>query len=367
MKWLTDMNNTALFASVIVLPMLVVSCFNGGRPKDFAEVKQEYTPVVNEVDVITIKEENFPLQLLSNGKLSASKRSALCFRQSGIVAKVYVSNGSRVSAGQVIAELENSDQQAAISAATLELERTALDLQDALIGLGYPLDKQDSIPKEVMNTASIRSGYRAAKNNLAQAKRMLEGTILRAPFSGRVANIKVKQWEPSGSEPFCTVLSDNEFDVSFTILESEHDFIAQGQRVSVSTFSGGAPVSGRIVSVNPAVDKNGQIDVTARIRAADGMLDGMNVKVTVDKMISSQLVVPKSAVVMRDGLEVLFRFDGENKAEWVYVNTLFANSTSYAVRANADRGATLKAGDMIIINGNLNLADGSHVKLKEQR
>ena len=47
------------------------------------------------------------------------------------------------------------------------------------------------------------------------------------------------------------------------------------------------------------------------------------------------------------------------------MNILDSNSDSHAVTANADRGAILEAGDTVIISGNLNLADGSEVTLKQ--
>jgi hypothetical protein len=74
--------------------------------------------------------------------------------------------------------------------------------------------------------------------------------------------------------------------------------------------------------------------------------------------------VKKSAVVIRDNLEVLFRYEN-GKALWTYVHTSLANSREYVVEANEERGATLNIGDVIITSGNLNLADGSAVKIKE--
>lgn len=49
----------------------------------------------------------------------------------------------------------------------------------------------------------------------------------------------------------------------------------------------------------------------------------------------------------------------------MYVNILAANSDSYAIEANAARGAELSVGEQIIVSGNLNLADGSIVSLKQ--
>lgn len=54
-------------------------------------------------------------------------------------------------------------------------------------------------------------------------------------------------------------------------------------------------------------------------------------------------------------------------AQWTYVHTSLANSREYVVEANTDRGAELNPGDLVIISGNLNLADGSEVTLGENR
>lgn len=64
--------------------------------------------------------------------------------------------------------------------------------------------------------------------------------------------------------------------------------------------------SGKIKNVNPSIDENGQIEVCAVLDGASSLINGMNVKVTVDKVLDSRLVVPKSAVVVRDNLNVLF-------------------------------------------------------------
>jgi len=76
------------------------------------------------------------------------------------------------------------------------------------------------------------------------------------------------------------------------------------------------------------------------------------------------LVVPRSAVVIRDNLDVLFTYTPDGKAHWVYVNILDSNSDSFVIEANADRNAKLSEGEQVIISSNLNLADGSAVTLK---
>ena len=352
-----------MMAAVALLP----ACKDGKKASELTdESKLHYTPEVNEVEVVPLKRETFQMQLLANGKLSAAQKSALYFAESGQIVAVNVSNGGSVGQGAVIARLDSREQESKLEAARIEVERTRLEYLSFLAGQGYAVADSASVPQDVRDLAAIRSGYAAAKNSLAQARRALDGTVLRAPFGGKVADIKLKRWDRTAAEPFCTLIADRTFDVEFSALESEYPFLQKGQPVRVSLFGDDErAVKGTIKSINPAVDKNGQILVTATVPGDSRMLDGMNVKVIVERALPDQLVVPKKAVVIRDNLEVLFRYNN-GKSDWVYVNTLKANSESFAIQANADRGAELHEGDLIIVSGNLNLADGSTVVLKEE-
>ena len=352
---------TLLFPILIALSLLGCKGPAEGTEDDS---KLVYTPEVNEVEVVTLRRQTFPMQLVANGKLSAAQKSALYFRESGQIVEIPVQNGSYVARGAVLVRLDDSEQRSALETARIERERTRLEYLDVLVGQGYAVADSAQVPVEVRERAGIRSGYSAARNAYDKARRALDGTVLRAPFSGRVADLQLKKWDRTGSEPFCTLIADGSLDVTFSALESEYGFLARGQRVRVTPFGQERTVQGSIRSINPTIDRNGQIAVTATIPGGSGLLDGMNVKVVVDKDLPAQLVVPKSAVVIRDGLEVLFRYR-DGKAEWVYVHTLSANSEAYAVTANTDRGATLSEGDQVIVSGNLNLADGSRVVLKQ--
>ena len=349
---------------------LALMCACTGRSGDLLEddTKAEWAPQTNIVEVMELKRGDFPMQLISNGRLEATRRASLGFAESGVIRSVRFSNGDRVEKGAVIAILDNSSQSIALESAGLSKEKARLEYLDVLAGLGYSVTEKalPSVPDSVRALCSLRSGYSAAQIELRRAEAALEGTIIRAPFSGKVADISAKQYERAGAEPFCTLIDDSSFEVTFSALESEFAFLNKGQTVKLSLFSDpGKEVKGYISSINPTIDRNGQIAVTAKVRGDASLIDGMNVKVTVQKNLPGKLVVPKRAVVIRDQLEVLFRYR-DGKAEWVYVNTLEANSDSYVVEANTDRGAVLNEGDMIIVSGNLNLADGSTVTVKQK-
>ena len=94
--------------------------------------------------------------------------------------------------------------------------------------------------------------------------------------------------------------------------------------------------------------------------------EGMNVKVFIKSVKENLPTVPKSAVVMRDGYDVLFVFNPTSgKAEWRYVDILHSNSTHHVVRGHSGKNVELNEGEAIIISGNLNLADGSDVEIRK--
>lgn len=349
----------------MLLPVLAVSCGQNKGTGNGDEML-EYSPQVNEVEVIRLEETDFQWQLLANGKLSASKRSRLPFRTAGVITEINVRNGQRVSEGEVLGRQDSREQALALESARISFAKAELDLYDNIAGFGYPARDTSGVPAGILAVARTRSGYNAAANALRQAEYVFGNTILKAPFTGVVADVAYRQYDMTGSDPFCTLVDDSAFDVDFMVLESEYPNVSAGMDVTVTPFvDGNRSMTGRIISVNPAVDKNGQVLVRARVSNDGSLVDGMNVRVKVESPVPGRLVVPKSAVVIRDRQHVLFRYKG-GKALWTYVNVLMSNSGSYAVEANTERGATLSAGDTVIVSGNLNIADGSEVILKSE-
>lgn len=346
---------------------LVLSCVNAERKAADDDGKLQQTPEVNEVEVITLASTDFARQLVSNGKLGAASRASLTFGSTGTLSSINVRNGQYVSAGTVIATVGRPDLQLALESAEIALEKAEYDLFDYLVGQGYPARDTMNVPPDILSMAKMRSNYTSARNTLRRAHHDIEGTVLKASFRGRVADIKLGLHEQSGTAPFCTLIDDSSFNVDFTVLESEYFFLSVGLPVRIIPYADGSiSFSGKIVDINPTVDGNGQVSVRARVSGNTKLVDGMNVKVVVEQTVPGQMVVPRSAVVIRDNLDVVFTYTDDGKAHWTYVKILMSNGESHVIEADKDRNDVLDFGDRVIISGNLNLADGSTVVLKEQ-
>ncbi len=346
----------------ILLPLLF-SC--KGKADDADAARAVPVAEKNLVDTMTLRRTLFSREIVSNGVLEGARRAELAFAASGTVAKVYVHNGSRVQKGSPIAELDTEALTLALANARQSLERSRLDYLDRLVSYGYGSDTTQ-IPGDLRDAARIRSGYAAAELAVRTAELNLRGAVLRAPFSGVVANLKVKPWEQA-SGTVCVVIDDGTFDVRFPLLESELPAIAVGRSVTVSPFiEPEVRYEGRIREINPFVDAKGQVEVVASVRGARGLVEGMNVKLYIQSEGTLQLAVPKSAVVMRDGYDVIFTLDTTAmKAQWLYVDIVGSNTTHHAVTGCERKRTEVHEGAIVITSGNINLADGSAVEIRQ--
>ncbi len=360
-------------ARILMLAALTVMAAAGCKEKsdgnaeseDMAGMaRQNYSVEKNQVTVQKLEYRTFHKQLICNGRVQAAEKSKISFQANGTVAKINVREGQAVSKGQILASLDKTQLREQYESAKLAFEKAKMTLSDRLLDYGYTIADTANIPADVRRAIYINTGFSDSEMAYRRASRDYGNSDLKAPFAGKIASITAKEYEPSGA--FCTLIADQTLDVIFSILETEYKFVRVGQAITITPFvDEDIALNGTITSINPTVEQNGQIQVMAKVRNNGSLLDGMNVRIIVENDLPHQLVVNKSAVLIRDNQEVLFRFiDG--KSVWTYVNIVMSNSTEHVVAPNTDRGGDLNPGDLIIVSGNLNLGDDTPVELLEE-
>lgn len=359
--------------TTILVLALVIPFVCGCKSKKDKEQTEDTTQMArgsykadkNMVTVEPLTLKTFNKQLICNGKLEAQSKVTVQFSAQGTIAKIGVRDGQRVQKGQVLASLDKEQPRRQLEQARLAYDKAEMTLADRLLDYGYTLADTARIPAEQKRVIYINSGFIDAQMALENAERTYDQCDLKAPFGGKVASLKGRVYEQGGQ--LCTLIDDSRYLVRFSVLETEFGFVHTGQQVLVSPFiNQDVVLKGTIISINPTVDQNGQIAVTAEVSGSDELMDGMNVRITVENSVPNQMVVPKSAVVIRDNLEVLFRIDEETgHSKWTYVNVVMSNTKEHVVEPNTDRGADLNVGDLIITSGNLNLGDDAVVEIEE--
>ena len=243
----------------------------------------EATQPIEEEVKIPVESRTVVHSLTGSGKVKAANYTDLYFRSQEQIAHVYVKNGTRVSKGQKLADLDMYTLQSNLRQTEIGLEQAYLELQDILIGQGYDPDKLDAVPADVMKLVRVKSGYEQAELQKEKALREIETATLVAPFDGVVANLTAQPYHMAGGgEPFCRIIQTNNMEVEFQVLENELHLVKMGQKVEIvpqATTIG--VLQGEICNMNPLVDEKGLIQVRARVKGNAGLMEGMNVSVQI--------------------------------------------------------------------------------------
>jgi RND family efflux transporter MFP subunit len=299
----------------------------------------------------------FQKQIISNGKIEALNKSELRFKTSERIALIKTTNGQKVNKGQTLAVLDNAILKNQLNKAKINFDKAKSKLQEEKINFGLGDTSIGSIEPTVLKNIKIKSGYFEAQNTLENAQLLFNQTILKAPFSGVIANLNTKiENYITSSDVFCIVISQQQLEVVFSVLENELSFVKKKQDVSITSFVDKSKIyKGVITEINPIVDENGLIQIKAKINTPDNTLfDGMHIKVVINKPIKNVIVIPKEALVLRSNKEVVFTVEN-GLAKWNYVEVLDENGSSYAIKKG------LKLSDTIIVSGNMNLSHDAKV------
>ncbi len=347
-----------LGASLLILSVQV-SCLNETGNDDSEQIQTKLPSDSLYVKAIALQDSSFSHELVSNGIITAEERADLYFESAEVIEEIYVKNGQKVHKGQKIAMLSQFKLINALNQAYDNLEKSKLELQNVLISQGYLLRDSLKIPSDIMKIARTKSNYYNSTSLCDLAQLNLKRSVLYAPFDGIIANLNSKKFNlPSVSKPFCTIIGSRCTNVQFKILESEFPLIQIGTPVSVYPFAiSEYHTEGTVQEINPIVDENGMVEIVARIaRQSPKLLDGMNVRVIARKHMGKRLLIPKSAVVLRNNKSVVFTARN-GKAIWNYVQVGIENSSGYVINEG------LKQGDSVIYDGNLNLAHEAPIQV----
>lgn len=103
----------------------------------------------------------------ASGTVASARARSLSFGSNGTVEKIYVKAGDKVTAGQILARLDDDSAQESLDAAS-----AALDTAD-----------------DDTSTAAAYAQYVTARNTYRSAKRAVDGTVIKAPFAGTITAV----------------------------------------------------------------------------------------------------------------------------------------------------------------------------------
>ncbi len=334
----------------------------------------------------------------ASGYVVARRMATVSAKVTGKVREVLIEEGMRVEDGQVLATLDSTeaDAQLGLSRAQLgsaqsqlveieaNLRQAQADLKrqqeifDRKLGTAAQLDAARAAAESLSaRLASQRRQIKVAEEALALAQVSVNDTVIRAPFAGVIIAKAAQPGEMispiSAGGGFTrtgigTIVDMESLEVEVDVNEA---FIGRVQaRMPTEAMLNAYPdwkIPGEVIAVIPAADRT---KATVRVRVALAVKDArivpeMGVRVrflearsaepVVEKPKLSGVLVPKEAVVERDGKAMVFVVDGDRAS----LREVTAAATIAQFR-NITAGLSARAS--VIVSPPAELADGALIR-----
>lgn len=267
---------------------------------------------------------------------------------SGEVTALAIRPGAKFTAGDMLMQLDDTDERLAVSLAEARLERATSE-RDRYQAL------QDTGAAATARFEQAQTDFRVAKIELDQARADLADRTLRAPFDGVTGLASVETGDRIAADEEVSSFDDrSRILVEADLPEALLGRIDIGQPVAATTPAAeGQTFDGEITAIDSRVDVSTR---TARIRAAidnaaDMLRPGASFSLTIDLPGRTYPAVPELALQFSRGELNVWRVSG-GTAEPVTVRLVRRRAGLVIV------DGPLAEGDAIVVEGVQRLHDG---------
>jgi HlyD family secretion protein len=318
------------------------------------------------VSTTTPQTATLPLRISANGNITAWQEASIGTEANGLrLAEVRVGVGDVVKRGQVLAvfapdtiQADLNQVRASVAEAEANLAEAAANAQRAreLSTTGALSAQQINQYLTAERTAKARVDAARAAAKVQQLR--LGQTRVLAPDDGVISarNATVGAVLPAGQELF-RLIRKGRLEWRAEVASSELARVKPGMPVAVQT-PGGAQIAGKVRMVAPTVDdktRNGLVYVD--LLSTGDAKAGMFARGDFDIGAGQGLVLPQSAVVLREGFSYVLRVGPDNRVS----ETKVAVGRRVGDRIEITSGLDPKA--QVVASGGAFLADGDTVRV----
>lgn len=217
---------------VLILVTITLTACNGAAPDANATPTSIPTPIVPSKPVYEVQRGDIVKELEFSGRISPAQEKELFFREGGYVDKVTVSKGDSVTAGQVIAELENLADlerqrvlnQYQIRLAELDLADAQLDLELFKLSLPDPETLQAEALQAVIEAEralqDAQRAYNRTQTTVNQSS--IDAAYAQVVLAENELDIAKKAFDPYAGKP-ATNLNRAYFQSQLSAVQQEYD------------------------------------------------------------------------------------------------------------------------------------------------
>ncbi|MDR6430396.1 RND family efflux transporter MFP subunit [Brucella pseudogrignonensis] len=348
----------------IAMVLLTSSVVGGFGYVAYAEMSGTIPVAVVESTLV-----DYQPQLTLSGAIAARSLVNVSFRVNGQVVERLVEIGQHVDKGEVLARIDNAEQQANMRVAQASQDAARAQLvqaeasfkrQQALLGQGFTTRSQFDQTQQVLRTA--QSTVSNAESQLSNARDELSYTELRAPVSGVVTarNVESGQVVQAAQTAF-SIAEDGARDAIFDVQETLVNHAKIGMGVTLGLLSDEeVKTEGSIREISPVVDaQTGTVRVKVGIsEVPEQMALGAIVTGTVHMDGREVFILPWSAVTSDAGNTAVWRIAKDTKLAALVPVQVLAFEKERVIVASG-----LNEGDLVVTKGAQMLRAGAQTEI----
>jgi RND family efflux transporter MFP subunit len=308
------------------------------------------------------------IPLRFSGIVRAAQRATLTFQVSGTLKERPVELGQTVKAGDVLASVYNPALEPARDSAAARLDelKTQYDQAQREWERSSRLHQRGVVSEQNLEQIaarrdSLRASMATARASLAEATRLLEESVLKAPFAGQVEALLVERDEfVAAGQPVVRLSSPLGREVEVRVPAHLLGHVRLGQELPVWLVQdrNREPATGTVVEIAQGSSIRGELHPVLVSLPPNSLSAGEPVEVGIAPVQESAVTVPLLAV-MRDSTGTsVFRVE---------------NSVAYKVPVEVDRvigervmihAGALNPGEQVVYAGMTRLVDGDTVEVR---
>lgn len=309
------------------------------------------------VDIVDVEGHDNVRHTEYPGQTEAKDNTDLSFKVAGIIKKVFVKEGDRVTQGQVLVRLDSRDYETQLAATESEYRQVKAECE-RVIAMHAEKAVSDN------NYDKARSGLERITAKLKNHQDQLEDCVIRAPYAGYVSRIYRSDNEAAGPGiPVIGLFTSSGIEVVINVPETE--YARRDQKATCeATFSAlpGRVFPLRLTSVSQQANGNQLFQMRLSLGSdVHEVTPGMSAMVSIRHEATvgdSKTMVPVGAIYNEKGQAYVFVYDqAKNTVHKTAVEVEAMLADGRAVIAQG-----ISAGQQIVASGVGKLHDGQQVK-----
>jgi membrane fusion protein, multidrug efflux system len=347
---------------ILMVLLLLISLLTGCFKK---EEKAVIEKVVN-IRVAAVEKKSLKPYVESVGSLRPNEEVVVSSEVDGILTALKVDEGSIVSQGMLLAQINETDYRLEVSRAEAALRQAVATLENAKVEYGRKeaLYKEELVTRQQFDDIVVRRSLAEgdmdrAKSALDLAKVKLTKARIHAPMAGAIREKKVTAGDyVRNGTPLLYLTQNNPIKLSFTVTEKDVARLKIGQECTfkVDSFPE-REFKGNLRVIYPNLEERTRTLQSEALVMNPGMLlkPGLFARVTLyTGPAEEKVIVPITALLYENNKVKIFVIEGD-KAKERFVRI----GSKYGEMIEIVEG--LKGGEQLVVVGQNNLAEGVKV------